>query len=71
MSEHEAESLRNRTLDSWSAYINLASTFLYMTNYYIVEPTSAQYSAALGGSPAVAGLIIGMIILLITSDIVL
>ncbi|CAN0475266.1 unnamed protein product, partial [Laminaria digitata] len=49
-----------RYLHRPSAYINLATTFLYMTNYYIVGPTSAEYAAALGGSPAVSGLIIGM-----------
>ncbi|CAN0151835.1 unnamed protein product, partial [Ectocarpus sp. 4 AP-2014] len=55
----EQESAR-RELHRPSAYINLATTFLYMTNYYIVGPTSAEYAAALGGSPAVSGLIIGM-----------
>ncbi|CAB1098638.1 unnamed protein product [Ectocarpus sp. CCAP 1310/34] len=50
----------HRELHRPSAYINLATTFLYMTNYYIVGPTSAEYAAALGGSPAVSGLIIGM-----------
>ncbi|CAM9689171.1 unnamed protein product, partial [Choristocarpus tenellus] len=40
--------------------INLATTFLYMTNYYIVGPTSTEYAAALGGSPAISGMIIGM-----------
>ena len=60
MSEGEAEQMAKRTLDSWSANINLASTFVYMTNYYIVAPTSSQYSEALGGNPALAGAIIGM-----------
>ncbi|CAM9557712.1 unnamed protein product [Phaeothamnion confervicola] len=31
-----------------------------MTNYYIVGPSSTEYAAALGGSPAVSGVIIGM-----------
>lgn len=31
-----------RELHKPSAFINLASTFLYMTNYYIVGPTSAE-----------------------------
>jgi len=43
-----------------SSYINLASTFLYMTNYYIVAPTSGAYAARLGMSKALAGIIIGM-----------
>ncbi|CAN0373989.1 unnamed protein product, partial [Ectocarpus fasciculatus] len=55
----ESEST-HRQLHKPSAFINLATTFLYMTNYYIVGPTSAEYAAALGGSPAVSGLIIGM-----------
>ncbi|CAM9520385.1 unnamed protein product [Discosporangium mesarthrocarpum] len=50
----------DRELDMPSAMINLATTFLYMTNYYIVGPTSVEYSAALGGSPAISGIIIGM-----------
>lgn len=31
-----------RELHKPSAFINLATTFLYMTNYYIVGPTSAE-----------------------------
>ena len=42
MSDSEAEHMAKRTLDSWSAYINLAITFMYMTNYYIVAPTSSE-----------------------------
>eukprot|EP00611_Tribonema_gayanum_P025678 TRINITY_DN5919_c0_g1_i2.p1 TRINITY_DN5919_c0_g1~~TRINITY_DN5919_c0_g1_i2.p1 ORF type:complete len:863 (-),score=287.56 TRINITY_DN5919_c0_g1_i2:526-3114(-) len=60
MSEAEQEAMKQRTLDPWSAYINLATTFLYLTNYYIVGPTGVQYSEALGGNPADSGLIIGM-----------
>mmetsp|Transcript_11358 Transcript_11358/g.18796 ORF Transcript_11358/g.18796 Transcript_11358/m.18796 type:complete len:709 (-) Transcript_11358:295-2421(-) len=43
-----------------SGYINLMSTFLYMTNYYIVAPTSGDYAARLGMSEAWSGVIIGM-----------
>ena len=43
-----------------SNYLNLASTFLYMMNYYIVAPTSGNYAAELGLSRALSGLIIGM-----------
>lgn len=60
MSQSELDALRSRRLDKWSAYLNLLSTFLYMANYYVAGPTGAQYSEALGGDPAVAGLIIGM-----------
>lgn len=37
-----SESGQARELNRPSAYINLATTFLYMTNYYIVGPTSAE-----------------------------
>ena len=43
-----------------SSFLNLTSTFLYMTNYYIVAPTSGQYALRLGSTPAMAGIIIGM-----------
>ena len=43
-----------------SNFLNLLSTALYMTNYYIVAPTSASYSQKLGGDPAAAAMIIGM-----------
>jgi MFS family permease len=43
-----------------SDYLNLMSTFLYMTNYYIVAPTSSRYAMKLGGSPSIASMIIGM-----------
>eukprot|EP00581_Thalassiosira_minuscula_P020109 CAMPEP_0183718132 /NCGR_PEP_ID=MMETSP0737-20130205/11472_1 /TAXON_ID=385413 /ORGANISM="Thalassiosira miniscula, Strain CCMP1093" /LENGTH=377 /DNA_ID=CAMNT_0025947629 /DNA_START=196 /DNA_END=1325 /DNA_ORIENTATION=+ len=31
-----------------SSFLNLISTFLYMTNYYIVAPTCGQYAASVG-----------------------
>lgn len=43
-----------------SDYLNLLSTFLYMTNYYIVAPTSASYAWRLGGTVSMSTLIIGM-----------
>lgn len=43
-----------------SNWINLASTFLYMMNYYIVAPTSRMYAIELSVSPALSGMIIGM-----------
>eukprot|EP00977_Amphora_coffeiformis_P026388 scaffold25842_cov198-Amphora_coffeaeformis.AAC.43 len=43
-----------------SKLLNLLSTFLYMVNYYIAAPTSGAYAAKLHGSPALAGLVIGM-----------
>jgi hypothetical protein len=43
-----------------SNFLNLFSTFLYMTNYYIVAPASNTYAEKLGGSASDAGIIIGM-----------
>ena len=43
-----------------SRFLNLTSTFLYMTNYYVVAPTSGRYAKMLGGDEALAGIIIGM-----------
>jgi len=60
LSEEEMEAMKKRKLDPWSAYLNLTSTFLYMTNYYIVGPTSTQYAKALGSDAAFSGIIIGM-----------
>jgi MFS family permease len=45
---------------SISTFLNLMSSFLFMTNYYIVAPTSGTYAARLGMSEALSGLIIGM-----------
>ncbi|CAM9396377.1 unnamed protein product [Chrysoparadoxa australica] len=60
MTEKEVAEVKARKLDKWSAYLNLATTFLYMTNYYIVGPTSTEYAAVLGSDPAMSGVIIGM-----------
>ena len=43
-----------------SSFLNLMSTFLYMTNYYVVAPTVGDYAVLLGQSEAMAGIIIGM-----------
>lgn len=43
-----------------SAQLNLISTFLYMTNYYIVAPTCGQYATRVGSSDSMAGIVIGM-----------
>jgi hypothetical protein len=43
-----------------SNWLNLLSTFLYMTNYYIVAPSSASYAEKLGSDASVSGIIIGM-----------
>jgi cyanate permease len=55
--EEEDEDL---TATPVSDFLNLLSTFLHMTNYYIVAPTSGSYARKLGGDPSMASLIIGM-----------
>ncbi|CAL0333300.1 unnamed protein product [Lupinus luteus] len=42
-----------------SLLLNLANTFLYMINTYIVVPTADDYSISLGAAPTVCGIIIG------------
>ncbi|OIW06382.1 hypothetical protein TanjilG_15027 [Lupinus angustifolius] len=42
-----------------SLLLNLANTFLYMVNTYIVVPTADDYSISLGAAPTVCGIIIG------------
>jgi len=44
----------------FSSMLNLISTLLYMTNYYIVAPTCGLYAEELGSSSSMAGVIIGM-----------
>jgi len=46
---------------SWiSNQLNLLSTFLYMTNYYIVAPTSGSYAEKVGANVTLSATIIGM-----------
>ncbi|EPS67471.1 hypothetical protein M569_07304, partial [Genlisea aurea] len=42
-----------------SLLLNLASTFLYMVNTYIIVPTADDYSMSLGAAPTVCGIVIG------------
>ncbi|XP_027085553.1 SPX domain-containing membrane protein At4g22990 [Coffea arabica] len=42
-----------------SLLLNLASTFLYMVNTYIIVPTADDYSISLGAAATVCGVIIG------------
>ena len=42
-----------------SGWLNLLSTFLYMMNYYIVLPTSADYAARVHMPEAFSGVIVG------------
>ena len=59
--EDEEEERQKRVDDKWFSHLlNLGSTFFYMTNYYVVAPTSGDYAKMLGGDEALAGIIIGM-----------
>ncbi|THG23794.1 hypothetical protein TEA_025385 [Camellia sinensis var. sinensis] len=42
-----------------SLILNLANTFLYMVNTYIVVPTADDYSLSLGAAATVCGIVIG------------
>ncbi|POM64946.1 Major Facilitator Superfamily (MFS), partial [Phytophthora palmivora] len=42
-----------------SRLLNMLNTFLYMTNYYIVAPTSGKYAAELGAEASMSGVIVG------------
>ncbi|KAL5195258.1 SPX domain-containing membrane protein [Glycine soja] len=42
-----------------SLFLNLANTFLYMVNTYIIVPTADDYSMSLGAAPTVCGIVIG------------
>jgi len=42
-----------------SLLLNLANTFLYMVNTYIIVPTADDYSMYLGAAPTVCGIVIG------------
>lgn len=44
---------------SMSLFLNLANTFLYMVNTYIIVPTADDYSMSLGAAPTVCGIVIG------------
>lgn len=42
-----------------SLILNLANTFLYMVNTYIIVPTADDYSMSLGAAATVCGIVIG------------
>lgn len=42
-----------------SLLLNLANTFLYMVNTYIIVPTADNYSMSLGAAATVCGIVIG------------
>jgi hypothetical protein len=45
------------TVQKLSSLLNLWSTFLYMTNYYIVAPTVGDYALRLGSDESMSGIV--------------
>ncbi|KAK4802168.1 hypothetical protein SAY86_000371 [Trapa natans] len=54
--EEEAEDQKYHFM---SLLLNLANTFLYMVNTYIIVPTADDYATSLGAAATVCGIIIG------------
>ena len=48
---------RRRRISNW---LNFLSTFLHLTDYYVVAPGCGSYAKLMGGDESLAGLIIGM-----------
>ncbi len=53
------EQVDDQTYHFMSLLLNLANTFLYMVNTYIVVPTAYDYSLSLGAAATVCGIVIG------------
>ena len=53
------EQVDDSSYHSMSLFLNLANTFLYMVNTYIVVPTADDYSMSLGAAATVCGIVIG------------
>ncbi|XP_038907176.1 SPX domain-containing membrane protein At4g22990-like isoform X3 [Benincasa hispida] len=53
------EQVDDSNYHSMSLFLNLANTFLYMVNTYIVVPTADDYSMSLGAAATVCGIVIG------------
>ncbi|KAK7279892.1 hypothetical protein RJT34_24951 [Clitoria ternatea] len=53
------EQIDNQRYHFMSLTLNLANTFLYMVNTYIIVPTADDYSMSLGAAPTVCGIVIG------------
>lgn len=49
----------NQRYHFMSLLLNLANTFLYMVNTYIIVPTADKYSLSLGAAATVCGVVIG------------
>ncbi|GFQ04313.1 spx domain-containing membrane protein at4g11810 [Phtheirospermum japonicum] len=54
-----AEPVDDQRYHFMSLILNLANTFLYMVNTYIIVPTADDYSMSLGAAATVCGIVIG------------
>ncbi|PKA60090.1 SPX domain-containing membrane protein [Apostasia shenzhenica] len=55
----EEDSVDDGRFNFMSLLLNLANTFLYMVNTYIIVPTADDYALSLGAAATVCGVIIG------------
>ncbi|WOL17406.1 hypothetical protein Cni_G26198 [Canna indica] len=55
----EADQVADEKYHFMSLLLNLASTYLYMVNTYIIVPTADDYSVSLGAAATVCGVVIG------------
>uniref|UniRef100_A0A0D6QSK8 SPX domain-containing protein n=1 Tax=Araucaria cunninghamii TaxID=56994 RepID=A0A0D6QSK8_ARACU len=53
------EQVEDQEYDAMSLALNLANTFLYMVNTYIIVPTADNYAVSLGATATLCGVIIG------------
>uniref|UniRef100_A0A0C9S8G2 TSA: Wollemia nobilis Ref_Wollemi_Transcript_11264_2732 transcribed RNA sequence n=1 Tax=Wollemia nobilis TaxID=56998 RepID=A0A0C9S8G2_9CONI len=53
------EQVEDQEYDAMSLALNLANTFLYMVNTYIIVPTADNYAVSLGVTATLCGVIIG------------
>ncbi|XP_021735925.1 SPX domain-containing membrane protein At4g22990-like [Chenopodium quinoa] len=53
------EQIDDKRYNYMSLILNLANTFLYMINTYIIVPTADDYSMSLGAAATVCGIVIG------------
>ncbi|KAL7486845.1 hypothetical protein ACHAW6_012426 [Cyclotella cf. meneghiniana] len=53
----EGKIYERRRISNW---LNFISTFLHLTDYYVVAPGCGSYAKLMGGDESLAGLIIGM-----------
>lgn len=59
LSPAEDEPVDDQRYHLVSLLLNLANTFLYMVNTYIIVPTADDYATSLGAAATVCGVVIG------------